>query len=332
MSADPIQGKDPHTLNFYQVLRTLERDTPKKPRIGDSATLAEEVVLLSQDPFLAFPSANVSAVSYSQTGTLRLHTRFLGMFGPQGALPLHMTEDAQRWFARDPSFARFVDIISTRFLQLFYRAWADARPIGQAQRPDDDRFFGYLGSFVGIATKAMREIDTVGDGAKIPFAGLANIQVKSASTLQQFLHGIFRFKVEVEEWIGSWLIFDQSECMRLGGAQAVLGSNAYLGSRMHTISERIRVRIHCRDRSQYEALLPGGLGSRRLGDALFSFCGHHKEIEVELGLPARQAPGLTLGQSGQLGWTSWLSPPREAPEGQYCFEARFNPMIHRTAQ
>ena len=322
---------EPYRFNFFSLLRTMERETPQKPRIGDSSTLAEEVVALSQDPFLAFPSANISGMSRTRRGAPRLHTRFLGMFGPHGALPLHVTEEAHRWFARDPSFARFVDIVSTRFLQLFYRAWADARPIGQAERPANDRFFAFIGSFEGIATPAMRQADAVSDFAKAPFAGLANIQVKSAATLEQFLRGLFGLDLEVQQWIGSWLTFEESERMRLGGRQAVMGVNAYLGRRAHTINDRIRVRIRCRDETQYQALLPGGRNFRQLADALFFFCGYRHEIEAELGIQARQAPGVRLGGEGQLGWTSWIAPRRDVPEDSYCFEAHFDPMSRREA-
>ena len=58
------------------------------------------------------------------------------MFGPQGALPLTTTDEAYSWLrARDDAFARFVDIFQGRFLALFFRAWADARPIAQERSP-----------------------------------------------------------------------------------------------------------------------------------------------------------------------------------------------------
>ena len=322
---------EPYRFNLFSLLRQLERETPGKPRIGDSSTLTEEVVALSQDPFLAFPAANISGVSQTPHGVPRLHTRFLGMFGPQGALPLHVTEETYRWSLRDPSFARFVDIVSTRFLQLFYRAWADARPIGQAERPADDRFFAFVGSFEGIATPAMRHADTVSDLAKTPFAGLANIHVKNAAGLEQFLRGLFGLEAEVQQWIGSWMTFEERERLRFGGGQAGLGVNAYLGQRVHTICERIRVRIRCRDKRHYESLLPGGRQFRPLADALFFFCGYRHEIEVELGIPAPQAPGVRLGGEGRLGWTSWVAPRDDAPENGYYFEARFDPMMRREA-
>ena len=36
---------------------------------------------------------------------------------------------------RDDAFPRFLDILNHRFLQLFFRAWADARPVAQHDRP-----------------------------------------------------------------------------------------------------------------------------------------------------------------------------------------------------
>ena len=51
---------------------------------------------------------------------------------------------------RDDAFPRFVDIFQRRFLALFYRAWADPRPIAQNDRPAEDRFVTYIGSMIGV--------------------------------------------------------------------------------------------------------------------------------------------------------------------------------------
>lgn len=319
--------EQPHRFNFYQVLRQMERETPDKPRIGDSSTLAEEVVVPVQDPYVAFPAADILALSETATGTPRLHTRFLGMFGPQGALPLHLTEEAHQWMSRDPAFARFVDILTTRFLQLFYRAWADAHPIGQSERPDEDRFLAFLASFEGIASPALREIGSLPDVAKIPFAGLVNIQVKTARGLEQFLRGHFGVDVEVHQWIGNWLTFEEQDVMRLGTSRAVIGVNAFLGRRLHSIADKIRLRIRCRNRQDYESFLPGQRNARHLAEAIFFFCGYRQDVEVELGLPAPLAPRICLGRQGQIGWTSWLPVrPGNLPDEDY-FDARLTPTL-----
>ena len=77
-----------------------------------------------------------SRPSTTRDGRLRILVKFLGLLGPQGALPLATTEESLTWWLmRDDAFPRFLDLINGRFLQLFFRAWSDARPIAQHDRP-----------------------------------------------------------------------------------------------------------------------------------------------------------------------------------------------------
>ena len=70
-------------------------------------------------------------------------------------MPLTTTDESLGWLLmRDDSFARFLDLFNNRFLQLFFRAWSDARPIAQHDRPNEDRFIGFIGSFIGIGINA----------------------------------------------------------------------------------------------------------------------------------------------------------------------------------
>ena len=124
--------------------------------------LAEEVVSLGQEPVRRLPGIEHRRPSARRLrGTPKLFTRFLGFFGPQGALPLATTVEAYNWVHStrpDISFPRFVDIFANRFLQLFFRAWADARPIAQS-RPARATIASsrYVGSFAGIGTERHRE-------------------------------------------------------------------------------------------------------------------------------------------------------------------------------
>ena len=174
--------------------------------------IAEDIVNLGQDPFVEFPASNVTKFEDPAGQVPKLFSRFLGFFGPQGALPLNTTVDAYLWSnGRDPSFARFTDIFSNRFLQLFFRAWANAQPIAHHDRPDDDRFADYVGSFAGIGVASLKGRDSLDDIAKLPFAGLVNADVKSASRLRQLVRGIFHVDVDIEERVGSWLTFEPSD-------------------------------------------------------------------------------------------------------------------------
>jgi type VI secretion system protein ImpH len=259
----------------------------------------------------------------TEDGRIRLVTRFLGMFGPQGALPLYVTETAKEWLnAHDPSFARFVDIFSTRFQQLFFRAWADARPIAQYERPDSDRFLSYLASFAGFGTPALRNVDTTPDEAKLPFVGIAGMQVKTARGLVQILHGIFGIDAEIVEWVGTWLDFEPDDRLRLGAGSCMLSGDAFVGKRVFSINERIRVKILCDSQQQYENFLPVGAEYKRLTDLIFFYLGYRQEVEIQLGISAETSPHVALGKRGRLGWTAWLE-RKQGASAPYYFDAHF---------
>src|SRR5206468_12536817 len=93
----------------------------------------------------------------------------------------------------------------------FFRAWADARPIAQHDRPDADRFVAYIGSAIGIGSTPYRDLDSVPDAAKLGFAGLLGAQAKSASRPAAAIRGMFNVKVDVEEFVGSRLVIEASE-------------------------------------------------------------------------------------------------------------------------
>lgn len=323
----------PNRFDLFTVLRELERSAPDKPRIGDSRVPAEDIVVLGQDPFLEFPDSNLSGYEERQGRAPLLKTRFLGFFGPQGALPLASTVEAHGWaMQHDPSFARFTDIVASRFRQLFFRAWADARPIAQHERPAADRFLRYVGSIAGIGSEAYIGRGPVHDIAKAGFAGLVGSRVKSAVRLRQMLEHFFRTKVEIVERVGSWLVFEPGDRMALGASGSSLGQDTFVGTRVHSINEKFRIRISAESLEQYRDLLPGGKLSRQLIDLVIFHIGHRFEFDVELGLRVEHAPAVRLGQSGELGWTSWVAPARPGKgETAYFHDARFNPMERHCA-
>ena len=147
------------------------------------------------------------------------------MLGPMGPLPSSTTEEALTWYAkRDEAFVRFLDIFNNRFLQLFYRAYADARPATHAMRPSDDRFRDYVGSAMGIGNSTWRNLDSLPDYQKRQFSGLLGARSLSASQIQSVVTGVFRMTAEVDQLVGSRLPVRAEEQSRLGAAFASLGT------------------------------------------------------------------------------------------------------------
>jgi type VI secretion system protein ImpH len=316
---------EPWRFDYFVLLRHLERTFKDHPRIGDSATLRDEFIRFGQDPFMEFPASNVTRADQDEDKALKVFIRHLGMLGPQGPLPLASTEEAYHYaLAKDEAFPRFLDLFNHRFIQLFFRAWADSRPISQHDRPDADRFVAYIGSAVGIGSQPYHNRDSLPDGAKLSFAGLLGAQAKSASRLAAAIRGIFNVQAEVEEFIGLRLAVEPSEWTRLGRAYNILGEDALLGRSVFSVQDKIRIRIYSKDLAQYVRFLPTGDLCEPLADLVFFYSGEQLDYDVELAIPAGSAEPIRIGRFGQLGWTSWMSPNWTSNE-LYRRDARFHP-------
>jgi type VI secretion system protein ImpH len=325
LSDDGGLFSEPWRFDLLDVLRRQERRNPSKPRIGDSRTLMDEYVEITQDPYLEFPASTLAAAERRENGRTRLTARFLGMFGPQGALPLTTTEETYHWLLqRDDAFPRFADIFQRRFLSLFFRAWADARPIAQHDRPDRDRFVAYIGSMIGIGSAPYRGADSLHDFAKMEFAGLIAPKAKSASRLRRMIAGLFDVKVEIDEFVGSWLTMEKSDRTRLGQAQSALGGDCIVGASVFSVCDKFRVRVFVKSFEQYTTFLPGAALSRQIADAVFLQLGDEYDWDVELAIPAGEVTPVRLGGGARLGWTSWMSPNWAQSDQTIRTDARFH--------
>ena len=316
---------EPWAHDMFVVLRNAERSFPDLPRIGDSASRREEYLSLGEDPYLDFPASNVSRVDRDGQGRLRVFLKFLGLLGPQGPLPLATTTEAYGWsLAHDDSFARFLDLLNHRFLQLFFRAWADARPIAHHDRPDADRFKDYVGSALGIGSPPYRHLDSVSDDAKLAFAGVLASKARSPSRLKAALEGMFGAEVAIEEFVGTYLPFEAADRTRLGEKHARLGVDALVGSSVFSVEDKFRVHIVARDLKDYERFLPSGDRCEPVADLVFFYIGHELDWDLELALPAAEVEPVCLGSFGRLGYTTWMQKADKSADGLRR-DARFHP-------
>jgi type VI secretion system protein ImpH len=316
---------EPWRFDYFAVLRHLERTVKDRPRIGDSSALREEVLNLGQDPYMDFPASNIAKAETRDGRPLAVFVKYLGLLGPQGALPLATTEEAYHYLlAQDDAFPRFLDLFNNRFIQLFFRAWADVRPIAQHDRPDADRFVAYIGSAIGIGSSPYGNLDSLPDAAKLGFAGIMGAQAKSSSRLASVICGLFLVVAEVEEFVGSRLEIESDELTRLGGRHNALGVDALLGGRIFSVQDKIRVRIYTKDLKQYLRFLPTGDLCEALADLVFFYNGEQLDWDAELAIPTGEASAIRIGQFGQLGWTTWMAPNWASSE-EYRRDARYHP-------
>ncbi|HHJ17509.1 MAG TPA: type VI secretion system baseplate subunit TssG, partial [Gammaproteobacteria bacterium] len=224
----------PYKFGFFEALRQIECAYPDKARIGVSSRPAEDPVRFGQEPSMAFAPSTLSSLELSKKGLPpRLSVLFFGLFGPNGPLPLHLTEYARNRLRNedDATLAHFADIFHHRLLSMFYRVWADAEPTVGLDRPDDDRFSGMVAAQIGIGSPALRNRDAMPDFAKQYFAGRLSAQTKNAEGLLAILDDYFHMPATLDQFVGEWLAMPAHSQMRLGMSRLTgsLGETTTLG-------------------------------------------------------------------------------------------------------
>jgi type VI secretion system protein ImpH len=321
----------PYRYDFYQTLRRLECLHPRHPRWGRALRPVDEPIRLGQDPDLSFAPAPLASLETSRSKVPRLQVRLFGLFGPNGPLPIHLTEYARERLhhAGDPTLSRFLDIFHHRLLALFYRAWAQSQPHVNRDRPDDDRFTLYVGSFIGLAPASFRHRDAVPDLAKLFHVGALIRQVRNAEGLVHILQHFFRVPVGIEEFVGGWMALSSRERTYLGVPGAPLGSGAVLGRRVWDRQHKFRISLGPLTLRQYESFLPGGQPLRTLVDWVRTYLCFELDWDVRLVLNRTEVPGLMLGRGPRLGWTTWLGARRSSLDaGDLCLDAEAHAGAH----
>jgi type VI secretion system protein ImpH len=301
----------PYEFGFYSILRRMECLYAERPRLGASQRPIEDPIRIGQEPAATFEAASLSAFEpATDDRPHRLTVRCLGLLGPNGPLPLHLTEYARERLRQhgDRTFVRFLDIFHHRMLSLFYRAWANNEPTVSFDRPDSDRFSAYVGAMAGFGMSALRQRDEVSDQTKLYYCGRLACQTKCAEGLQDILSDYFQLPVAVEPFIGEWLMLPDQNICRLGldPANGTLGRSVVVGSRVWECQHKFRISLGPLGRGDYESLLPVGNRTRRLVALVRNYIGDELAWDVRLILKEKEVPAMRLDDGFRLGWTTWL--------------------------
>jgi type VI secretion system protein ImpH len=298
----------PYRYDFYETLRRIECLFADRPRWGEAKLPADEPVRLGQDPDLAFAPSPLAAFEQKAGRAPRLQVRLFGLLGPNGPLPIHLTEYTRERLrnANDPTLSRFLDVFHHRFLAMFYRAWAQAQPHVSRDRPDDDHFARHVAALIGLLLPSCRGRDAVPDVAKLFHSGGLTRHVRHAEGLAVILREFFKVPVEVEQFVGHWMLLGPGEQTALARDGAVLGAGAVLGRRVWDRQHKFRIHLGPLTLAQYESFLPGGTMLEKLVDWARLYLSFELDWDVRLVLAMDEVPPLTLGRSGRLGWTTWL--------------------------
>jgi len=297
----------PWEAGFISIMRAIAAHTPELPPPGIATLPSQERFRLGQVASMAFSPREIAAVS-QQDGKIKLQLFGLGIWGAQGAMPLHLSELAySRHEQHDPTLIDFADIFHHRALSQFYRAWFLSQDTASLDRKDDERFSFYVGSLVGL------------DPAELPpgplpvhtrLASSAHLirEARNPDGLLGAMHYYFEVPVSVDEFEPQWIFLDEHDQTSLSedGYATLLGDGAILGNTVLDRQHKFKLLMGPLSLSQYMHFSPWGSDMSVLRELVRSFIGFEYAWDVQLILAADQVPQAKLNGSHQLGYASWL--------------------------
>ena len=302
-------ARDPGSFDFHVALRRFEAAFPDRPRFGEAVRPADEPLRLGQTPSASFaPSAIASFEPKSEHAPARLQVSFLGLWGPQGPLPIHLTEYARdrARHAGDQTLTSLVDIFHHRMLLMFHRAWAKARPTVAVDRSSQDAFATHVEAFLGLGLTSTRGRDRFPDRAKRYYASRFAPAARNAEGLREIVADYFRVPTAIEEFVGDWVDLPADERWELAVRRetGTLGRTAVLGARVWSRSHKFRIVLGPLSRVDFERTLPTSEAIATLAALVRLYTNDEWDWDIRLVLAPDATDRMRLGLGARLGWTT----------------------------
>ena len=309
--------QNPEKHNIYQAFRILEAHFASAPRFGESLRSKEDPVRIEQEAELAFPPSSINALETSVDHKVKIVNRVFGLFGPEGPLPLHITEFARdrKRNNRDSTFYSFVNSLTHRLTGLLYRSWRTGQPAIDFDRGRGGEFEERVAALTGLRGKSFTDCDAFPDLGKLYFTGHLGSKSKNSAGLEDMLSSFFRVPVKVEQFVGSWLQLEKDDHWHLG-SRIGLGDDTILGEYIWSNSAKFRIHVGPVSLADYKRFLPDSKSIEKLKSIVRNYIGDTLDWDVKLVLKADDVPTIGLGVANtNLGHTVWLG------RRDKCFDA-----------
>lgn len=298
--------------HFYELMQYLEYSNPETPRIGTSLSPKREPYRFGMYPTLSQQTTEVVQPSShwlnkrpTQKTALFLFNHF-GLLGPNGALPLHLTEYAieQIIHHNEFSWSDFLDVFHHRFYELFYRAWAESKPTSPHKKKAYNPFASHLLELLGS-----HAIESESNSAYEIDLQLAPFQLqhnRHAEGVEKALCHILGCSVNLQSFQGQWLPISSNTRSTMGLNRCQLGKTFILGKQVWNVQSLVNFEIGPLNWVQFEALQPGNPANQILFKAVNRLLGGEFDWLYTLVLKPGQAPKAEIKKTSRLGRCVWL--------------------------
>lgn len=316
-------------MDFFELLRQLETSTMRFGRAGGAGS---EPARLTQQPRQSFAVSDLAEFTPGgETQPPRIAVNVLGLIGPEGPMPLHLTRwiiarQSSRWFAgsesggatADTSFLDFLNLLQHRMMALYWRAWADARSSVQVAHGEGGQVIALMQALAGTGLPGSHSGDPRIDGSKLRHATSLAQEVRGPDRLTSFLQSVLGVPVTLSEFVGVWLDIPDHLQTRLNHSHNRLNAGAMVGARRFDRQSRAEIRLGPLTREQFDRFADDPQSRARLRHALVFAQGHDIDFDLRLVLAAKDVPAARLGEC-RLGLTTWIDPKQGRDADELCY-------------
>ncbi len=304
--------RESYRFDFFQSVYLITRMFPDAPEPGETTGFFDEPVRLRPSSALVFPASdvkNVDIVTREDADPLIYVTStFMGLYGVDASLPSHFHDVIEREPEDTEALRAFLDIFNHRIYAFFYRAWKKYRPSLRRPRHSKERSRDAR-RFLSLA--GLSNVPNLSDAPVAPmrlasFAGRLGSRARNAEGLAALLGGLLDgIPVEVEENVPRWIPMANRPGMGEGGG-IQLGVNSSIGETVYDRSSKFQVKLGPVGLDTYLSLLPGGELAEKVAWLIRLYAPDHLDYDIELTLDAEDVSGITLGDNGRLGLSTFL--------------------------
>jgi type VI secretion system protein ImpH len=301
-------SQDWRRFDLFAALRWIEAKAAPVP-LGTSLRASDDAVRLHFDVGLTFAPTSIARMEWER-GLPVLYQHVLGLFGPNGPMPLHLTEyvaDRERHF-KDATLARFADVFHHRIIQLFYRAWAQGEPVAEANREAESLFTTVVDALTGTNALSLRAAAPELQGPRRDQAHHLLGYVRTREGLEKRLIASLGHAVHVREFRVVRDSLDVADRLHLGrpGPASRLGEASIIGARLLLGQSSIQVDFLNLDLATFLRYQTDSEHRALAVDILTFHLGQDIGWRISLQLRQDQIPRARLGRQGHLGQTMWL--------------------------
>ena len=319
----------PWRHSFVALMRQLAAQSDMPP-VGRAQRPQQENFRLGQTASLGFAPREIERVQVDPHQRVHIQLYGLGMLGPNGSLPLHVSElvQARVQTKRDHTLANFLDLFHHRAFSHIYRAWAQSQSAAGLDRATAETFTPYIARLAGDEPTELQDTQRHPLSPHARWASAAH-RIRAARNPEGLVHTLqhyFGVPVKLLEYQLHWMPLQSQDQTQLGRPlpSSLMGQGAVAGQTVPDRQSKFRLIIGPLSLDAYLRLTPAGKAKGQSQsndlDALIelvrAFVGYEYVWDVQLLMQRQQVQTAQLGGPQQLGWTTWLAQneTQEAPQ------------------